>query len=252
MMTVNEVSRLTGVSIRALHYYDQIGLLPAAGHTDSGYRLYDDTALERLQQILLFRELEFSLKDIQRILSNSAFDREKALEQQIELLKLKRQHIEDLIALAEKTQTTGGTIMDFTAFDTQKIKDYAAQAKQQWGATPEYKEFEQKTALKTEKEVSAMGGQLMEIIAAFGKMQSMDPAAPGRAGPGEEAARFYQRALLHLLQNHFWASSASCTPQAVRLPKTSTPQVAPVPPGLPARRSRCIAGRQNKAVQVTQ
>ena len=85
MMTVNEVSRLTGVSIRALHYYDQIGLLPAAGHTDSGYRLYDDAALERLQQILLFRELEFSLKDIQRILSNSAFDREKALEQQIEL-----------------------------------------------------------------------------------------------------------------------------------------------------------------------
>ena len=76
MMTVNEVSQLTGVSIRALHYYDQIGLLPAAGHTDSGYRLYDDTALERLQQILLFRELEFSLKDIQRILSNSAFDRE--------------------------------------------------------------------------------------------------------------------------------------------------------------------------------
>ena len=181
MMTVNEVSRLTGVSIRALHYYDQIGLLPATGHTDSGYRLYDDTALEHLQQILLFRELEFSLKDIQRILSNSAFDREKALEQQIELLKLKRQHIEDLIALAEKTQTTGGTIMDFTAFtafDTQKIKDYAAQAKQQWGATPEYKEFEQKTALKTEKEVSAMGGQLMEIIAAFGKIQSMDPPAP--------------------------------------------------------------------------
>ena len=195
MMTVNEVSRLTGVSIRALHYYDQIGLLPAAGHTDSGYRLYDDTALERLQQILLFRELEFSLKDIQRILSNSAFDREKALEQQIELLKLKRQHIEDLIALAEKTQTTGGTIMDFTAFDTQKIKDYAAQAKQQWGATPEYKEFEQKIALKTEKEVSAMGGQLMDA--------KHGPCRPRRAGPGEEAARFYQRALLHLLQNHF-------------------------------------------------
>ena len=90
MMTVNEVSQLTGVSIRALHYYDQIGLLPAAGHTDSGYRLYDDAALERLQQILLIRELEFSLKDIQRILENSAFDREKALEQQIELLKLPR------------------------------------------------------------------------------------------------------------------------------------------------------------------
>ena len=178
MMTVNEVSRLTGVSIRALHYYDQIGLLPAAGHTDSGYRLYDDAALERLQQILLFRELEFPLKDIREILQNSTFDREKALEQQIELLKLKKQHIEDLIALAEKTKTTGGTIMDFTAFDTQKIKDYAAQAKQQWGATPEYKEYEEKTARKTEKEISDMGGQLMKIIAVFGTMQTMDPAAP--------------------------------------------------------------------------
>ena len=178
MMTVNEVSRLTGVSIRALHYYDQIGLLPAAGHTDSGYRLYDDAALERLQQILLFRELEFPLRDIREILQNSTFDREKALEQQIELLTLKKQHIEDLIALAEKTKTTGGTIMDFTAFDTQKIKDYAAQAKQQWGATPEYKEYEEKTARKTEKEISDMDGQLMKIIAAFGTMQTMDPAAP--------------------------------------------------------------------------
>ena len=178
MMTVNEVSQLTGVSIRALHYYDQIGLLPAAGHTDSGYRLYDDAALERLQQILLFRELEFSLKDIREILQNSAFDREKALEQQIELLKLKKQHIEDLIALAEKTKTTGGTIMDFTAFDTQKIKAYAAQAKQQWGATPEYKEYEEKTAHKTVKETADMGSQLMAILAVFGTMQTKDPAAP--------------------------------------------------------------------------
>ena len=79
MMTVSEVSRLTGVSIRTLQYYDKIGLLHPSGHTEAGYRLYDDTALERLQQILLFRELEFSLKDIQRIGSISAFDREKAL-----------------------------------------------------------------------------------------------------------------------------------------------------------------------------
>ena len=68
MMTVNEVSKLTGVSIRALQYYDKIGLLHPAEYTEAGYRLYDDTALERLQQILLFRELEFSLKEIQSIL----------------------------------------------------------------------------------------------------------------------------------------------------------------------------------------
>lgn len=69
MMTVNEVSKMTGVSIRTLQYYDNIGLLKPSGRTDTGYRLYDDTALERLQQILLFRELEFSLKDISRIIS---------------------------------------------------------------------------------------------------------------------------------------------------------------------------------------
>lgn len=86
MMTVNEASKLTGVSIRTLQYYDTIGLLPPAGYTEAGYRLYDDTAMERLQQILLFRELEFPLKEIKRILDSPNFDRSKALEQQIELL----------------------------------------------------------------------------------------------------------------------------------------------------------------------
>ena len=178
MMTVKEVSDLTGVSIRTLHYYDQLGLLPAAGHTDSGYRLYDDAALERLQQILLFRELEFPLKDIQHILTNSAFDRRKALAQQIELLTLKKQHLESLISLAKKTLTTGGTYMDFTAFDTQKIQEYTRQAKQQWGATSAYKEFEQKTAHQTAQEAADMGSRLMEILAVFGGMQHKSPAAP--------------------------------------------------------------------------
>lgn len=178
MMTVKEVSDLTGVSIRTLHYYDQLGLLPAAGHTDSGYRLYDDAALERLQQILLFRELEFPLKDIQRILTNSAFDRRKALAQQIELLTLKKQHLESLISLAQKTLATGGTYMDFTAFDTQKIQEYTRQAKQQWGATSAYKEFEQKTAHQTAQEAANMGSRLMEILAVFGGMQHKSPAAP--------------------------------------------------------------------------
>ena len=178
MMTVKEVSDLTGVSIRTLHYYDQLGLLPAAGHTDSGYRLYDDAALERLQQILLFRELEFPLKDIQHILTNSAFDRRKALAQQIELLTLKKQHLESLISLAQKTLTTGGTYMDFTAFDTQKIQEYTSQAKQQWGATSAYKEFEQKTTHQTAQEAANMGSRLMEILAVFGGMQHKSPAAP--------------------------------------------------------------------------
>ena len=97
MMTVNQVSKLTGVSIRTLQYYDTIGLLKPIKYTESGYRLYDDTALERLQQILLFKELEFSLKEIKEIIDAPNFDRAKALEQQIELLTLKKEHLENLI-----------------------------------------------------------------------------------------------------------------------------------------------------------
>ena len=93
MMTVNEVSKLTGVSIRTLQYYDTIGLLKPIEYTESGYRLYDDTSLERLQQILLFKELEFPLKEIKKIIDAPNFDRNKALEQQIELLKMEERRV---------------------------------------------------------------------------------------------------------------------------------------------------------------
>ncbi len=97
MMTVKEVSKLTGVTIRTLQYYDTIGLLPATEHTESRYRLYDDTAMERLQQILLFKELEFPLKEIKAIIDAPNFDRNQALAQQIELLAMKKEHLENLI-----------------------------------------------------------------------------------------------------------------------------------------------------------
>ena len=93
MKTVKEVSLLTGVSVRALHHYDAIGLLKPAKVTEAGYRLYDTASLERLQQILLFRELEFPLKEIKAILESPDFDRNKALEQQISLLELKKEHL---------------------------------------------------------------------------------------------------------------------------------------------------------------
>ena len=93
MWTVNEVGKRTGVSIRTLQYYDKIGLLHPAQYTQAGYRLYDKRGLERLQQILLFRELAFSLKEIEKILQSPDFDREKALDQQIEMLTLKKEHL---------------------------------------------------------------------------------------------------------------------------------------------------------------
>ena len=88
MLTVNEVSRLTGVSVRSLHHYDAIGLLKPARVTEAGYRLYGDDELKRLQNILLFRELQFPLKQIRTILDSPDFDQREALAQQIRLLEL--------------------------------------------------------------------------------------------------------------------------------------------------------------------
>ena len=177
MKTVHEVSALTGVSIRTLRYYDRIGLLCPTTHTEAGYRLYDDAALERLQQILLFRALEFPLKDIKEIVSRPDFDRSKALAQQIQLLTLKKQHIENLIDLATGIKAMGVNTLDFTAFDTSKIDEYAAQAKASWGATPEYREYEQKSKGRTKAQERLIAAGMMDIFRAFGEIRETDPAA---------------------------------------------------------------------------
>lgn len=179
MMIVNEVSRLTGVSIRTLQYYDKIGLLPPADYTEVGYRLYDDETLQKLQIILLFRELEFPLKDIRRIIESPVFDREKALEQQIHILELKKEHIENLIDLARGVKKSGVKDMtDFTAFDMAKIDDYIAKAREYWGDTAAFKEFEEKNADRTSEENAGINTELMKIFAQFGGMKDMDPASP--------------------------------------------------------------------------
>ena len=162
MKTVKEVSELTGVSVRTLHYYDSIGLLQPTEVTQAGYRMYDDTALERLQQILLFRELEFPLKEIQDILESRDFDRNKALEQQIELLTLKKEHLDNLITLARGLKLIGVKYMDFKAFDTRKIDEYSKRAKESWGKTDAYKEFEEKAKNRTKEEDQNISKQFLE------------------------------------------------------------------------------------------
>ena len=176
MKTVNEVSKLSGVSIRTLHYYDKIGLLHPTTTTEAGYRLYDDTALERLQNIMLFRELEFPLKEIKQILDSPDFDRKKALEQQIQLLTLKKEHLENLITFACGIKLIGVKNMDFKAFDTSKMDEYAAQAKASWGNTEAYQEFEKKTKGMSEEEKSNSWAQMMELFVEFGQMSEMDAA----------------------------------------------------------------------------
>lgn len=176
MMTVNEVSKLTGVSIRTLQYYDTIGLLKPSGHTEAGYRMYNEVALERLQQILLFKELEFPLKEIKRIIDAPNFDKNKALEQQIELLCLKKEHLENLITFARNIKSIGVNKMDFTAFDTKKMDEYAKRAKEQWGQTDAYKEFEEKSQGRTKDQETAVSRDFMNLFAEIGTMKDMDPA----------------------------------------------------------------------------
>lgn len=178
MMTVNEVSKLTGVSIRALQYYDKIGLLKPTAYTESGYRQYDDTALEQLQQILLFRELEFPLKDIKNIMSSPDYDKNKAIKQQIELLTLKKEHLENLIALARGIKLTGVNYMDFTAFDTSKIDEYSRQAKEAWGTTEQYKEFEEKSSKRSPSDEKALGEEIMRIVSRFGELKDREVSDP--------------------------------------------------------------------------
>ena len=196
MMTVNEVSKLTGVSIRTLQYYDTIGLLKPAEYTESGYRLYDDTALERLQQILLFKELEFPLKEIKEIIDAPNFDRNKALEQQIELLTMKKEHLENLINFARGIKWLGVKQMDFTVFDTKKIDEYSKRAKEQWGKTPEYKEFEEKSKDWTDEYQQGMLKDFMQIFVEFGEMKSMDPA--------DEKVQLQVKKLQDYITEHFY------------------------------------------------
>ena len=199
MMTVNEVSKLTGVSIRTLQYYDKIGLLHPAKYTEAGYRLYDDAALETLQQILLFRELEFPLKEIKEIIGSPDFDRSKALGQQIELLKLKKEHIENLIELAKGIKLLGVRNLKFDAFDTRKIDEYAAQAKASWGQTPAYKEYEEKAKGRTREEDKKIYQGMIDIFAEFGAIRKSDPAS------GEA------QALVKKLQDYITEHMYTCT-----------------------------------------
>ena len=174
MMTVNEVSKLTGVSVRTLQYYDKIGLLMPATYTESGYRMYDDVCLERLQHILLFKELQFPLKEIKDILDSSDFNRNRALEQQIELLTMKKEHLENLILFARGILGLGVRYMDFSVFDTKKMVEYAKQAKETWGKTEAYKEFEEKHKNYSEKEDQRLQVEFMNLFVEFGKLKNMD------------------------------------------------------------------------------
>lgn len=204
MKTVKEVSRLAGVSIRTLHHYDAIGLLKPSRVSEAGYRLYDESALRRLQTILLFRELQFPLKEIRKILDSPEFDPLAALEQQIRLLELQRDHLNALISHARQIQKTGVIDMNFEPFDKSEMNLYAAQAKAKWGRTDAYREFEQKTAGQTAQQMNAAGDALMDIFAEIGSLRHLSPDSP--------QVQTLISKLRHFITAHYY----TCTPQILR------------------------------------
>ena len=122
MRTVKEISDLTGISVRTLHYYDEIGLLKPTEKSDAGYRLYDDKALETLQQILFFREFDISLKEITAVLDNPALDRNQILQVQRKMLVTKKERMERLIASIDDI-LKGENKMDFTIFTKTEVEE---------------------------------------------------------------------------------------------------------------------------------
>ena len=198
------MSKLTGVSVRTLHHYDDIGLFKPTKVTEAGYRLYDEAALRKLQCILFFRELEFPLKQIKEFLDDPAFDPRKALDDQIRLLELRAEQLNKLISHARQIQKTGVIPMDFSAFDRSKQASYAAEAKKRWGKTDAYKEFEQQTAGQSAAQLDVAADGLMAIFARMGAIRTAEPASA-------EA-----QAMIKELQDYITANYYTCTTQILR------------------------------------
>ena len=200
MLTVHEVSRLAGVSVRTLHHYDAVGLLKPTCVTQAGYRLYDDMALERLQMILFFRELQFPLKEIRTILDDPGFDQKEALRQQIRLLELQKERIGRLISYAQKQMEEGDTDMDFDTFDREELDRYKEEVKQRWGGTEAYRESQEKAAAGVQPDAEG----LMTIFRDLGAMKTSQPEDPSAQAKVAE------------LQDHISQHFYTCTKEILK------------------------------------
>ena len=151
-MKINEVAKLANISRRTLHYYDKINLLSPSRKTENGYRIYSRQDLELLQQIMFFKEMDFTLVDIKKIVNASDYRKSDALKKQREILLLKKNRLESLIKLIDKTLNKNNKL-SFKEFDMSKVNDlkikYRKEVEKKWGDTPAYKECKEKTSLYT-------------------------------------------------------------------------------------------------------
>lgn len=198
-MQIKEFAEFTGVSVRTLHYYDEIGLLkPAAVDEHSGYRYYDEASLLRMQEILFYRELDFPLKSIREILSSPNYDKQQALQEQKALLTLKKDRLERLIAAVDSA-AKGETVMN--AFDNSEFEQYKAEAKQRWGKTDAYKEHAEKTKNYTQDKWQNLNHGMNNILAEFACCMQSGSA------PNSAAAQTLVKKLQDYISEHFYTCS---------------------------------------------
>ena len=184
MYQINEVSKLTGVSIRMLHHYDKIGLLSPSKRTDSNYRMYNNDDISRLYQILLFKELEFPLQEIKQILDDKDFDRREALKVQRNLIFEKKKRLERILESIDDTiENLGGNVMsknNFKAFDYEEVKKhqekYKEEVEKRYGNSDAYKESKEKTSKYSKNDWENIIGEAGVIYEELAKLMDKEPS----------------------------------------------------------------------------
>lgn len=186
--TVQKLATLAGISVRTIHYYDEIELLRPAGIKKNGYRFYEEKELLKLQQILFFRELDFPLADIKRILSSPSFDMSEALKDQRKLIEIKKTRLTKLVQTIDKTlkkinqKTTMKDEELYGNFSKEEMERYNKEAREKWGRTEAFKQSEARVK-KMDKEglkrVLEESGKLTEEIAEC--MKSGTPSTSEKA-----------------------------------------------------------------------
>ena len=198
-MQIKDFARFTGVSVRTLHYYDEIGLLvPARVDKATGYRYYDEQSLLRMQEILFYRELDFSLKSIEEILSSPHYDKTQALKDQKKLLILKKERLENLISAIDSA-TKGENVM--TAFDNSKFEQYKTEAQEKWGKTEAYQEHAEKTRGYSKDKWNSLAAGMDAITSQFAESMKHGDT------PDSDTAQN----LVKKLQNHISENYYTCT-----------------------------------------
>ncbi len=198
-MLIKDFAELCSVSVRTLHYYDEIDLLkPSFVEEYTGYRYYDEKSLVRMQEIMFYRELDFPLKSIKEIISSPDYDKKEALKEQKKLLIMKKERLERLISSIDSAEK-GKVIMN--AFDNSEFEKYKNEAKEKWGTTDAYKEHKEKTKGYTKGDFDALGGGMDEIMGEFSLCMKKDLAPYS-----DEAQRLVKK-----LQNYITDNFYTCT-----------------------------------------